>query len=181
MRPKVNRYFVGDFETTVYDKQEDTEVWASAVVEMFDDDVKIHHSIGETFDYLVSLNSNIVIYYHNLKFDGSFWLSYLMINLGFEQAVRKLDGNEYQVEWLRTKDMRNNTFKYVISDMGQWYSITIKVKGHTIEIQYMWSKDTVTSNKLKNGPFEPFKACVDSYMLQNTEFRTLFRKFTRYS
>lgn len=135
MRPKIQRYFVGDFETTVYENQEDTQVWASAVVEMYDEDVKIHHSINETFDYLVSLKSNIVIYYHNLKFDGSFWLSYLMVNLGFEQAIRKTGDNPYDVEWLRTKDMRNNTFKYVISDMGQWYSITIKVKGFTIEIR----------------------------------------------
>ena len=135
MRPKIQRYFVGDFETTVYENQEDTQVWASAVVEMYDEDVKIHHSINETFDYLVSLKSNIVIYYHNLKFDGSFWLSYLMVNLGFEQAIRKTGDNDYDVEWLRTKDMRNNTFKYVISDMGQWYSITIKVKGYTIEIR----------------------------------------------
>lgn len=135
MRPKTQRCFVGDFETTVYDNQEDTQVWASAVVEMYDEDVKIHHSINETFDYLTSLKSNVVIYYHNLKFDGSFWLSYLMVNLGFEQAVRKTGDNDYDVEWLRTKDMRNNTFKYVISDMGQWYSITIKVKGYTIEIR----------------------------------------------
>lgn len=135
MRQKTQRYFVGDFETTVYENQEDTQVWASAVVEMYDDDVKIHHSINETFDYLVSLNSNVVIYYHNLKFDGSFWLSYLLVNLGFEQAIRKTGENDYDVEWLREKHMRNNTFKYVISDMGQWYSITIKVKGHIIEIR----------------------------------------------
>lgn len=135
MRTRTQRYLVGDFETTVFDGQEDTEVWASAVVEMFTEDVKIHHSIGETFDYLLSLNSNLVVYYHNLKFDGAFWLSYLMINLSFEQAVRKLDDSEYHVEFLRTHSMRNNTFKYSISDMGQWYSITIKVKGHIIELR----------------------------------------------
>lgn len=135
MRQKTQRYLVGDFETTVFEGQKHTEVWASAVVEMYSEDVKIHHSINETFDYLVSLNSNIVIYYHNLKFDGAFWLSYLMVNLGFEQAVRKIGDSDYQVEFLHAKDMRNNTFKYCISDMGQWYSITIKVKGHTIEIR----------------------------------------------
>ena len=135
MRVKKQRFFVGDFETTVYDGQEDTEVWASAVVEMYDESVKIHHSIAETFDYLTSLQSNVVIYYHNLKFDGSFWLSYLMLNLSYEQAIRKKSDNDYDVEWLRTKHMRNNTFKYVISDMGQWYSITIKTKGYIIEIR----------------------------------------------
>lgn len=126
---------MGDFETTVYEGQEYTEVWASAVVEMYTDDVKILTSINETFDYLVSLDSNVVIYYHNLKFDGAFWLSYLMTDLCFEQASYKVGDSTYSVSFLSTKDMRNNTFKYSISDMGQWYSITIKVKGHTIEIR----------------------------------------------
>ena len=63
-----------DFETTVYKGQVSTEVWASASVELFTEDVMIFHSIGEQFDYFVSLNENICAYYHNLKFDGSLWL-----------------------------------------------------------------------------------------------------------
>ena len=31
--------------------------------------------------------------------------------------------------------MKNNTFKYSISNMGQWYSITVKLKGKYIEIR----------------------------------------------
>ena len=41
---------MGDFETTVYQGQVNTEVWASALVEFNTEDVKIFHSIGETFD-----------------------------------------------------------------------------------------------------------------------------------
>lgn len=126
------RYFVGDFETTVYDGQENTEVWASAVVEMYTEDVNIFHSIDETFDYLLSLNSNVVIYYHNLKFDGNFWLSFLINVLNLKQAFT---GDPPNFEWEDDKDMLNNTFKYVISDMGQWYNIKVKVKNHFIEIR----------------------------------------------
>lgn len=130
--PKV-RYFVGDFETTVYEGQEDTEVWASAVVELYTDDVHIHHSIGETFDFLTSLNSNVVCYYHNLKFDGSFWLSYLLIDAGFSQATDADEtGNPC---FRRNKDMKNNTVSYSISGMGQWYRITVKINNHTIEFR----------------------------------------------
>ena len=75
---------MGDFETTVYKGQTDTEVWASACVELFTEDVRIFHSIGEQFDYFTSLNENLVVYYHNLKFDGAFWLSYLLVDLGFK-------------------------------------------------------------------------------------------------
>lgn len=32
---KKKRYFVADFETTVYDGQTETEVWASGVAELF--------------------------------------------------------------------------------------------------------------------------------------------------
>ena len=39
-----------DIETTVYEGQEHTEVWASASVELFTEDVHIFHSIAEQFD-----------------------------------------------------------------------------------------------------------------------------------
>ena len=127
------RYFVGDFETTVYEGQEDTEVWASAVVELFSEDVQVHHSIDETFNYFKSLNSNIVCYYHNLKFDGSFWLSYLLIDEGMAQAI---DTDENGVQrFQQNKSMKNNTVSYSISGMGQWYRITVKVNNHTIEFR----------------------------------------------
>ena len=86
MRTKKYRYFVGDFETTVYEGQTHTEVWASACAELFTDNVNVFHSIEEQFEYFKSLNDNIICYYHNLKFDGTFWLSYLLIDLGYKQA-----------------------------------------------------------------------------------------------
>lgn len=124
-----------DFETTVYKGQENTEVWASASVELFTEDVNIFHSIEEQFDYFVNLNCNLIAYYHNLKFDGAFWLSYLLVDLGYEQACRKLSERECDVEWLNEKDMKNKSFKYSISDKGMWYNIIIKVNNHIIEIR----------------------------------------------
>lgn len=124
-----------DFETTVYKGQVNTEVWASASVELFTEDVKIFHSIEEQFDYFKSLDTNICAYYHNLKFDGAFWLSYLLVDLGFKQAYTPLNEQETEVEWLKEKEMPNNSFKYSISDKGQWYTIIIKVNNHFIEIR----------------------------------------------
>lgn len=123
---------VGDFETTVYKGQSTTEVWASAVVELNTEDVTILHSIDETFDYLKSKKCNIIIYYHNLKFDGSFWVDFL-IRKGLQQAFTRLSETEYKV--IPQKDMLNNTFKYSISARGQWYSIIIKTGGNYIEIR----------------------------------------------
>ena len=86
MKIRNYRYFVGDFETTVYEGQQHTEVWASACVELFSDDVHVFHSIEEQYNYFLSLNQDIICYYHNLKFDGAFWLSYLLVDLGYKQA-----------------------------------------------------------------------------------------------
>lgn len=133
MKHDNTRYFVGDFETTVYKGQQDTEVWASAVVELYTDDVKIHHSIGETFDYLRSLDTNIICYYHNLKFDGSFWLSYFLVDCGFEQAL--INSDKGHIDFAKASAMKNNTVSYSISGVGQWYRIIVKVGGRTIEFR----------------------------------------------
>ena len=128
----MSKVLVGDFETTVYEGQEFTEVWASAVVELFTEDVQILHSIDDTFDYLTSLKENVTIYYHNLSFDCSFWLDYLLTKKRFTQAVMNEDT---EPEFYLTKYMPNNSFKYLISEIGEWYTITIKTNGQVIEIK----------------------------------------------
>lgn len=135
MRVKKYRYFMCDFETTVYEGQEHTEVWASASVELFTEDVKIFHSIDEQLEYFISLNENIVGYYHNLKFDGTFWLDFLLTKKHFQQATEKIGEEENEVEWLKDREMKNNTFKYSISDRGQWYTIIMKINNRYIELR----------------------------------------------
>lgn len=120
---------VGDFETTVYKGQERTDVWASAIVELYTEEVIILGSIFDTYEYLDNLNNNIVIYYHNLKFDGHFWLYYLLCVKKFKHAFTK-DGRQNE------EDMARESFNYVISDRGQWYLIIIKTRrGKIIEIR----------------------------------------------
>lgn len=144
MKNRKSRVFACDFETTVYAGQVHTEVWAAASVELFTEDVNIFHSIEEQFEYFKKLKCNIICYYHNLKFDGAFWLSYLLVDLGYKQAgVRKSDGseelNEEDVDdfvWLEQWNMPTKSFMYSISDMGQWYRIIIKISDkHYLEIR----------------------------------------------
>lgn len=134
------KIFVGDFETTVYKGQQSTEVWSSACVEIYTEDVKVFHSLPEQFEFFKSLKSHIICYFHNLKFDGEFWLSFLLSNMGFTQAYyveKDENGNEIPstIEWMNNRDMPNNSFKYSISAMGMWYSITIKVHNCIIELR----------------------------------------------
>ena len=145
MRARKYKYYACDFETTVYKGQVNTEVWAAACVELFTEDVKIFHSIDEQFNYLCSLKTNVLCYYHNLKFDGAFWLSYLLVDLGYKQAaVKKSTGtDDFTLEdaandfiWDDEWDMPSKSFQYSISDMGQWYRIIIKLtSGYYIEIR----------------------------------------------
>ena len=134
MRVRQFRYFVSDFETTVYKGQVHTEVWASASVEINTEDVEIFHSINEQFEYFKQLKENVVVYFHNLKFDGNFWLSHLLVDLQLEQAYCEID-DKGNVEWINEKYMKNNTFKYAISQQGQWYTIIIKCNNKIIEIR----------------------------------------------
>lgn len=132
---KKRRVFVGDFETTTYAGQDHTEVWASAVVEIGTENVYIFHSIDETLTYFKYLNCNIIVYYHNLKFDGEFWLYYLIKKLKFKQAFTMIDDDYTTAEWVSKKEMPSNSVIYSISDRGQWYTITIRLEDITIELR----------------------------------------------
>lgn len=125
---------MGDFETTVYDGQERTDVWASALVEVGKEDVLVFHSIDDTFNYLLKTKGNIMVFYHNLKFDGSFWINYLL-NLGYKTALEKIGESETAVKWIDDKKMESKSFKYIISNRGQWYSIIIKEGRRIIQMR----------------------------------------------
>ena len=127
--------FVADFETTVYDEQESTEVWASAMADIDDpdDNVFVFHSIAETLDYIKFLDDDCTLYYHNLKFDGNFWLWYLIHDLGFKQGYDVTESGDFIMK--KPKDLDNNEVVYCISDMGQWYTVTFKYRGHKITLK----------------------------------------------
>lgn len=118
-KQRKSRIFAADFETTVYDEQQYTEVWSAAIIELYTDEPMVYHSIEEFFNYLFSLNDNAIVYFHNLKFDGSFILPYLIKRKGFTQAF------DSQGKVVKDNHMPCKSLNYVISDMGQWYTIKV--------------------------------------------------------
>lgn len=124
----MNKY-IADFETTVYEGQKDTEVWAAAIVQLGTEDVTLMHSIAEFIDYILTLENEDIVYFHNLKFDGSFILDYLLKDGKFK------DVTEGQFSRKELSVIDYNCFCYMISAMGQWYSITIMYEGKMIEIR----------------------------------------------
>lgn len=134
MKSRAKTFLVGDFETTVYEGQKDTAVWAAAIVPLFTENVEIYHSIADCWAGLRKIAGDIVCYFHNLKFDGAFWLDFLLIQAGYKQAVDDVDDVK-QVRFKRQKDMENGTIRYSISDMGAWYTICVRIDGRFIEFR----------------------------------------------
>lgn len=102
--------YTADFETTT--DEDDCRVWAYAVCNI---DNPSDFRYGETFeqfiDFCADRKNNYTLYFHNLKFDGAFIISWLLHN-GFEYISDK-------------KDRADNTFTTLITDMGQFYAIEI--------------------------------------------------------
>ena len=141
---KERKIYACDFETTVFEGQTRTDVWSSCFCELGEgNEPIILGNIMDTYRYFVNLNCNVDLYYHNLKFDGNFWLYFLIHDLKMKQAYTQ--DSDIHVTFLRDDEMPLNSFKYLISRMGQWYSITIcTAKGKYIRIK----------DSLKLLPFE---------------------------
>ena len=107
-RERIVKTYACDFETTVYDGQDYTEVWSAGVAELYTDNVIVLHSIDDMFNYFYSKGCNIVAYFHNLKFDGTFIISYL-IEQGFRQAYVTLPDGDDEVKMKWSKGMNFST------------------------------------------------------------------------
>jgi hypothetical protein len=131
--------FSCDFETTT--KAEDCRVWAYGWMEIGN---KKNYKIGNSLDEFMQWCEKIQgdLFFHNLKFDGSFIVNYLFAN-GYTWSEKP----------------RAKTFNTIISRMGQWYMIDIcfgykgKKKLHTVIYDSLKKlpfkvKDIATSFKL---------------------------------
>lgn len=121
---KLSLCYAGDFETTT--DENDCRVWAYSLCNVDDPAEFIYgNSIDEFFDICQDYLHNYKIWFHNLKFDGIFIITWLYNN-GFKWIEDK-------------KDRADKTFTTLIGDMGQFYNITVyfKVtKTHTNKVEF---------------------------------------------
>ena len=140
----LNGVHIADFETTVTrntQEQNQTEVWASALTYMFDEDennVELDNSIDGFMNRCFNINPENMekidtskignaelkasldkiriadIYFHNVRFDGTFIMNWLFKN-GYVSDI-------YNEFWY----MENKHFTYLVSDLGQWYYIGVR-------------------------------------------------------
>lgn len=106
--------FTSDFETTT--DLDDCRVWAWAVCEIGNfENFKYGNSI-EDFLHFCAGRENYTLYFHNLKFDASFIIWYLLEN-----------GYEYIKD---VKDRHDKSFTCLINEMGAFYSMEIYFKAN---------------------------------------------------
>lgn len=121
--------YVSDFETTT--DENDCRVWAWGLMNLYDfDDYKMNLTIDSFMEKCESLK-NSTIWFHNLKFDGNFILSWLLEN-GYEYSEEKND----------------KTFNTIISQMGTFYQIEVIFKKYKKRYVKVVFKDS-----LKKIPF----------------------------
>lgn len=142
--------YVADFETA-QDFDDKTYVWAWAVCDCHTLKTEYGTEIKTFFDYLKSLDDQSVIYFHNLKFDQTFILCYLIEN-GWKQTQE------------RAAKMKNKEFKALTSGVGTAYSLTLCFNKKIITICDSLKKLPFTVDKIaKDLDLSEKKGEIDYY------------------
>lgn len=104
------KLYTADFETTT--EPDDCRVWAYALCDIETEEVvEIGDNIEDFLKFCAKESDNPKIWFHNLKFDGSFIIDYLLRN---------------NYRHVKTKEeQEDKTFTTLISDKGLFYSIEI--------------------------------------------------------
>lgn len=150
------KMYVADFETTVYEGQEKTEVWAAGIAEIDKEVIEreelepkeyyikfketrpiITNCIEGFITYIDRLNSDSIFYFHNLKFDISFIMNYFLQNgvkNAFEEYEEDEEGKVTKCKFYREYTMPKKSISYLFSSKGVFYSLTYKnQKGYIIK------------------------------------------------
>lgn len=112
--PNKRLTLMADFETTTDPK--DVRVWASGLVDIETlEVVHLANSIESLYDFLK--DKSTLLYYHNLRFDAEFHLSYLLTH-DFKW-VKNVDENGNRIK------MQDKEFTTLITDDGLFYSLEV--------------------------------------------------------
>lgn len=104
------KMYMADFETT--NDPEDCRVWEACAVSMEDGSTAHLSNNIDSFMEWLEKEGSTVIYFHNLKFDGEFIISWLFFH-GFRHETNE------------KRAVSAGCFQTLIDDMGQFYKISI--------------------------------------------------------
>ena len=148
-------FYIADTETTERNGKQCVWLWA-VVAE--DGAEKIGDNIASLMNCIFNLprekREKIIIFFHNLKFDGSFIVNWLLSN-GYKHEL---------------KAEKRKTFEVFIDDRGTWYSITINHKGKKYHIWDSYKKIPLsvedigkTYGKISKGEIDHTKPRPNGY------------------
>ena len=147
IKEKYDNVYACDFETYVPEESlelneniEDikTWVWSACYVCLNGNETPVIKSNIESMlkdisiDCLLKKHKTARLYFHNLKFDGTFILTWLLNNN--RKFVKYNNVGDNGKEFLDTNRMTQQEYSCVISDMGQYYKIIFKYNDVTFTI-----------------------------------------------
>lgn len=112
-----------DFETTSsyqYEIEGETKVYLWGVMSLEKGNFTYGVNIKEFFDLLISIHSDLTVYFHNLSFDGDF-IIWGLLKYGFKPTYEDV--------------LQEGEFTHITSDMGQIYQIKMCANGNEIVFQ----------------------------------------------
>lgn len=114
-----NTIGVADFETT---KNDITSVWLCGVKNLTKEGKESFKYFDNIKDFINHcMETYKTLYFHNLKFDGSFIINYLH-SIGYKY----FDNNLKSIKTGKPKKQPKKTYTLLMSDIGQFYNMTIK-------------------------------------------------------
>ena len=158
--------WTADFETTT--DENDCRVWAYALCNIDTYEFIYGNSIDDFFEFCAKRDKNYRIYFHNLKFDGSYLLSWLF-NHGFEFITEP-------------KEKRDKTFTTLITDMGQFYSITVyfKIRSHHVNKVAFYDSLKIFPNFSVERVAEGFGLSIKKLELDYDTYRPIGHELTQH-
>ena len=164
---RTKEWFVADFETKnedFYNEHGFTEVWLYAISNPQGEIVNYGENIEQFLDYCCKELNNCVVYFHNLRFDGSFILSYIIKKK--YNFLEKIDYNS------------GKSYTTLISEEGQFYSIKVHFKrGVTVEFNdslKIIPFPVKTIAKAFNLPMEKEKIDYGNYIVNEDTLKYVF-------
>lgn len=155
--------YVADFETIT--DPLDCRVWAYACCNIDDtDDIYYGNSIDDFFKWCEYGAMNSTVFFHNLKFDGSFILDWLLHN-NFTHVTNR-------------SDIQNKTFTTLISE-GMFYEITViftKIGRKTRKVTFRDSLKILPMSVDKMA--KAFNLNISKLSLDYNTFREIGHKLT---
>lgn len=164
---RAKEWVVADFETKnedFYNENGYTEVWLYAISDCHGNIINYGSNIEEFIEFCKQKLNGFVVYFHNLRFDGSFILNYIIKN-----KYKYLDKIEFN---------SGKSYNTLISEEGQFYSIKVHFKrGCTVDFNdslKIIPFPVKTIAKAFNLPMEKEKIDYGNYKINDDTLKYVF-------